>query len=450
MDDIPALPPFTDPTPTPPTHTLPLWPRAFTHRWLLVYLVLSILPFPLDILPNGEHLCEPYFALKQRIVMFLAKAAAGVEISALPNGSGDTTFNYAELAVHLAASLIAALAWSLAVRGARVHPRVHDLAMTLVRASLAASMFQYGWSKVFPEQFVALGPDRFVSTIGETSPMGILWTFMGASRGYQVVGGVGEALAGAFLLFRRTTLLGALIAMGIMANVVALNFCYDVPVKLFSSHLLLMSLILISPHARRLAAFLLFNAPAPPIQLRPSSSLPARAWIRVTHGVLKAVAVFFIAVWPAWQTWTGIHEEPYASTPPWHGVYTVERFDTDQPNDATRWLRVGINGMGIIGVQLADGTSFRRWCAVDEEQHTITTNLRNSRPPSTLLFTPTPTPIPTPPTTSPTPIPPVNRIELSGTFEGRNIRVTLRRDDSYTPLLTTRGFHWINEFPMNR
>jgi len=63
-------------------------------------------------------------------------------------------------------------------------------------------------------------------------------TFMGASTPYNVFTGASEMLAGVLLFFPTTTLLGALLAMAVMTQVVALNFCYDVPVKLFSTHLL--------------------------------------------------------------------------------------------------------------------------------------------------------------------------------------------------------------------
>jgi len=67
--------------------------------------------------------------------------------------------------------------------------------------------------------------------------MGLLWTFMAASKGYQIFTGAAEVLGGILLLWKRTTTLGALTVFGVMANVMALNFFYDVPVKLLSTHL---------------------------------------------------------------------------------------------------------------------------------------------------------------------------------------------------------------------
>jgi hypothetical protein len=49
----------------------------------------------------------------------------------------------------------------------------------------------------------------------------------------------------------------------VLANIVALTFCYDVPVKLYSSHLLLMAVFLVAPDLRRLLN-LVWNRPTAP------------------------------------------------------------------------------------------------------------------------------------------------------------------------------------------
>lgn len=89
--------------------------------------------------------------------------------------------------------------------------------------------------------------------------MRLLWTFMGFSRAYCIFAGAAECLGGALLFFRRTTLLGAVLLLGVLGNVVLLNFCYDVPVKLFSTFLLFLAAYLAWPDARRLADFFLLN-----------------------------------------------------------------------------------------------------------------------------------------------------------------------------------------------
>ena len=99
-------------------------------------------------------------------------------------------------------------------------------------------MILYGASKVFMGQFGPPGFGRLLETYGDSSPMGLLWTFMGFSQGYTFFAGLAEMLGGVLMITRRTTLLGAMVSAGVLSNIVLLNFFYDVPVKQFSSHLL--------------------------------------------------------------------------------------------------------------------------------------------------------------------------------------------------------------------
>ena len=103
-------------------------------------------------------------------------------------------------------------------------------------------------------------------------PMGVLWSFMGFSNVYQIFTGIGEALGSLLIVFRRTTTLGALLLCGVLANVALLNYTFDVPVKLFSTNLLLMAVFLAAPDAKRLFDVLVRNRPAAP---RPCAAAPA-------------------------------------------------------------------------------------------------------------------------------------------------------------------------------
>ena len=66
--------------------------------------------------------------------------------------------------------------------------------------------------------------------------MGLAWTFLGFSKGYNLFMGVAELMAG-LLLFRRTVAIGAIITLMTTANVMAVNYFYDVPVKIVSTAL---------------------------------------------------------------------------------------------------------------------------------------------------------------------------------------------------------------------
>ena len=71
---------------------------------------------------------------------------------------------------------------------------------------------------------------------------------------------------------------------------------------------------------------------------------------------------------------------------------------------------------------------------VDEAKSTMTIKRRDEPEPMVLSFS----------------MPEAGVVKLEGPFEGGQISATLRRTEDMKPLLTTRGFHWINEFPLNR
>src|SRR5262249_15637843 len=134
---------------------------------------------------------------------------------------------------------------------------------------LGTAMVGYGAFKLIASQFPAPTLDRLMQTYGESSPMGLLWTFMGASETYTMFVGSAEMIAGILLFPRKTSTLGALMSIGVLSNVVALNFSYDVPVKLYSSHLLAMAIFVLLPDARRVANFFILNRPTEVVTMEP-------------------------------------------------------------------------------------------------------------------------------------------------------------------------------------
>ena len=137
---------------------------------------------------------------------------------------------------------------------------------------------------------------QMTRTYGESSPMGLLWTFMAASPAYTFFAGLGETVGGLLLVFRRTATVGALIIFGVMVNVMMLNFCYDVPVKQYSFHLVLMALLIALPDFPRLANVLIWNRPTEPGNLMtPPYTNRFTIWIL---RLIKVVVVLCAFAWP--------------------------------------------------------------------------------------------------------------------------------------------------------
>jgi uncharacterized membrane protein YphA (DoxX/SURF4 family) len=143
-------------------------------------------------------------------------------------------------------ALVGATAWTIADRRRRSHPKLLEAFTLYVRLFLARTMFSYGFDKVIPNQFSPMTPLRLTQYIGETSPGGFAWTFLGFSVAYEVFAGIAEVVSGAFLLFRRTRTLGAIIGAAVLTNVFMMNMSFDIPVKQYSAHLLLMCVFLVA------------------------------------------------------------------------------------------------------------------------------------------------------------------------------------------------------------
>ena len=410
--------------------------KRLLFRFAFVYLVLYNIPVFLDFIP---FVSQKYQAMWNALVPWFAQHVFHVEAAGEPNGSGDTTWNYVQVAYFALLAAMAAAVWTVLDKKRPHYARLYEWLRIYVRFSLAFVMLGYGVAKVINTQFPDPTLSRLLQPFGNASPMGLLWTFMGASDAYTIFGGAAEMLGGLLLTVRRTTLLGALVSIGVMTNIVMLNFCYDVPVKLFSSHLLLMAVFLAAHDWRRLANLLLLNRPVEPVAERP---LFARR--RLDRGALVFRTLFVtlgtgFLLYQGWQA-NKVYGDK-APKPPLYGAWNVEELETDgrvRPpliTDGSRWRWVVVDYPGFISIEPMVEKRQAYRLELDSARHTLTlTKPRDPRWKSVLAYR--------------EPQPGV--LLLSGTFDGQKVRARLRRSTASDFLLVNRGFHWINETPYNR
>lgn len=122
---------------------------------------------------------------------------------------------------------------------------------------LALMLLIYGLNKIFKYQFYFPEPNLLFTPLGQLSPDILFWSSMGTSHSYSIFAGVIEVIPAVLLLFRKTRILGAFIAFAVLLNVLMLNVGFGITVKLFSSFLLLLSLMLIFPYLRQFVHFFL-------------------------------------------------------------------------------------------------------------------------------------------------------------------------------------------------
>src|SRR6185369_15591502 len=166
------------------------------------------------------------------------------------SGTGDKPLDYVMHLVFLLIALVVALVWSVADSKRPNYVALDAWLRLGVRFTLVYWMLTFGINKVIPLQFVPPNLADLVTPIGMFSLRDLFWRLTGASPGYVIFMGCTELLAGILLFFKRTEILGALVTTGVLTNVVAINYGYDVGVKLFSSHLLVMAVFLLVPGLR--------------------------------------------------------------------------------------------------------------------------------------------------------------------------------------------------------
>lgn len=405
--------------------------RRFWFRFAFVYFVLFIVPFPIDYL--SDTVAGWVIAAWDGIVTAAATYIFHVSVDIKPAGSGDTTWNWVQFAVMLAMALVGAAIWMIFDR--KDHPRLREALRTYVRFYLAATMFGYGAAKVIPSQFPMPGLDKLVHTFGQTSPMGLLWTFMGASPAYNFFTGAMEILGGLLLTVRRTTLLGALVSAGVLSNIVALNFFYDVPVKLYSAHLLTMALYIAAPDFRRLIDFFVLRRPVTPPPDEPLIRGRRATIIAVTVRTLFVAAMLAFSFNLAHTT----YKQRVGASSPLRGIWFVEDLQVDgKPRpplltDRTRWRRIVIDNPKFGSVQL-----------MNDERRRFLLTLR----PKTVMLASRDNPAQTTELAYERRGP--DTLVLDGMMEGRQFHAVCRREKEKEFVLLSRGFHWINEFPYNR
>lgn len=200
------------------------------------------------------------------------------------SGSGDTTLQWLLLLLISIVSIIGCIIWTLIDRKNKVYPRLYYWLTVLIRYYIAITMLMYGFVKVYSQQFPAPDLIRLTEPLYKFSPMGLAWTFYGASPAYNIFIGIAEML-GILLLFRKTTTLGALIMLGVSINVMATNYFYDVPVKMVSTALVLFSLFLLAPNIKRFYMLLIKQKP---VQLsRPPQPTFSKRWKRIAFISIK-------------------------------------------------------------------------------------------------------------------------------------------------------------------
>jgi hypothetical protein len=255
-----------------------------------------------------------------------------------------------------------------------------------------------------------------------------------------------ETVAGLLLLNRKTVTAGLFAATGAFLNVVMINLSYDVPVKLFSSHLLFCCLVLLAMDWKRLAGFLVLNRGAPPTtDWEPPFVHP---WQRWSGYAVKLFLVWQILLLPLQRGWTRYQavNAPPVPGPFRPGVYDVRHFVVNGDTipaaspDTLRWKDVIIDNAGAGSVNTRDGIFWQRYrrgyfrYRPDTASRLVSVWKISTIPrDSTFLFT------------MRYEVPDTSTIRFHTQIRGDSLHVELARIPRHYQL-TERQFHWVSEY----
>jgi uncharacterized membrane protein YphA (DoxX/SURF4 family) len=411
-------------------------------RFFFLFFILYIILNPNGVLPKVDLLFNIYIELFHKLIPWIAKHILHLsyDITIFTNGSGDTTYDYVTLFFIFITSLIGCIIWSVLDRKRTSYNKLYYWLTVIVRYYAAFTMLTYGFVKVFKLQFPFPSLHKLVQPQGNASPMGLAWTFMGYSRGYNYFTGFAEVLGGLLLLFRRTTKAGAIVTLLVMGNVMAMNYCFDIPVKLLSTMVVIMSLFLMAKDMNRLIKFFLLNKPtdasitaAPPIRKR---------WLRYTLLGVKILLVGYTLIWTVKDSYAALDQYGDAAPrPPLYGIYDVQTFvknnDTIPPlkTDATRWGKLVVDYTEYAQIRMindsAQGYAFKPDTVAKK---IILYSYNDTANKATFAYT----------------YPEKDILKLSGRWGNDSLVINMKKFDLNNFRLVSRGFNWINEYPFNR
>jgi hypothetical protein len=417
----------------------------FSVAWFLLYIFFN----PNGILPGVDDAFNFYITPFHRLIPWIGQHLLHLSnpITIFTNGSGDTTYDYVIQLLMVTLSILTCVIWTCLDQRRISYPTLYYWVLTILRYYLGITLLSYGFAKVFKTQFPYPGLYTLLEPYGNASPMGLAWTFMGYSTGYNLFTGFAEVIAGTLLFFRRTTAIGAFLAFIVSANIAAMNYAFDIPVKLLSTTMILMSLFLLGKNIRRLfnLFFLGFGTqlavvPRPPVRKKA---------IRITLAAIKGILVIYAFFSTAWASMEAQRQYgDLAPHTPLRGIYNTRTFlldrDTLAPlqTDTIRWKQLVIDGLqqypyGMIKM-MNDSTHFYGF-KTDTLEHILTIfSYRDTTKRWRLHYS----------------YPLTDTLTLWGTRswgqKADSVFISLARYPLSNFRLNSRIFNWINEYPYNR
>ena len=416
-------------------------PKKVAFRFIFIFFSLFIMASNNGAYPFWDVIFNYPIELLHIFIPWVGKHILQLpyDITVFTNGSGDTTYDYVIVFTAASIAFIGTLIWSVLDRKRPNYKTLYYWLTVAVRFYVGLMLIQYGLVKIIKLQFPSPNFYRLTQSYGDSSPMGLAWTFLGFSKGYNLFMGLAE-VAAILLFFRRTMTFGAIITLMTTLNVMAVNYFYDVPVKILSTMLVVMTTFLLAYSIEPLVKFF-FTGKAVNLPVIKAPEMNKK-WLKVGKWTLKTMIIGYSLVY-GFISLQGSRKQygDMAPKPQLYGLYNVDMYvvnnDTIPPmiTDSLRWKQFTIEREGLASVNyMTDNKAWLR-TKIDTTAHVIDMTASNDSTMRYLMKYENPDP---------------EKIRLHGTVKEDTISILMSRKDPKDFLLINRGFHWISEYPFNR
>lgn len=164
-------------------------------------------------------------------------------------------------------------------------------------------------------------------------------------------------------------------------------------------------------------------------------------WIKDSRVVVKAIVIGFAAYINLIPNLAAARQMANRPRSPISGIYMIDRIQQGRPsggtlpNDVEQWKTLVFDSPTRMSAVTADDSVLRYKTEYDKTKNVVTIFTgSNGKAKNTLTYSRVD----------------ANHLNLQGSIEGSAVTINMRRIDETKFLLPSRGFHWINETPLNR
>lgn len=400
----------------------------FSFRFSFIFILSFVFLKNNGAFPLLQYINKPFVLWMQKLTPWFSEHILHYryDYNIFTNGSGDTSYDWISLFILFLVALGGAILWTLLDKKSENYNRCYYWLTVIVRYYIALMLINYGAIKLVHAQMPPPGLTRLMQPLGEFSPMGLAWTFLGFSKGYNIFMGIVEILS-VLLLFRRTAVLGALITLATSVNIMTINYFYDVPVKLVSTALFLLSLFLLLPYIKTLyGLFFEEKYVRLPLIRRPAFNA---MWKRKSVLFFK-IAFLGIFAFQQFSSLLTVQKQIslYFKKSPLYGIYQIDRSDGPQTTLPKDWHTIIFEYGESATIRDQYYQPVREQFQLDTSNSTVTLNR--------YVFD--------------YKVAENGDVNLSRELNGKTEEIRFIKRDPATFELKKRGFNWIQEYPYNR